>query len=72
MTLVKENPSLHKTGERDGISLTSFSLIVNRLSTGFPIPRCTYVTHLEILEDDIENKRMPVAHYEGYGLLDEE
>ena len=48
-----------------------FYLVVNRLPEGLPIKPCTYVRHMEIVEDEENNKRMVVAHYDDYESLEE-
>ncbi|MCZ2257420.1 hypothetical protein [Sporosarcina sp. G11-34] len=49
-----------------------FYLLENRLPKGFPIPPCTYIRHLEILEDDEENERIIIANYDTPGSIEEE
>lgn len=56
-------------GEVDGLGgcANEFYLLQNRLPKDFQIPPCAFISHLEILEDAEENKRMIVAHYETFG-----
>lgn len=49
-----------------------FYLIKNRLPQGFPIPECAYIRSFELLEDQADNKRTIIAHYENSGELSEE
>lgn len=56
-------------GEVEGFGgcANEFYLLQNRLPKDFPIPPCAFISHLEMLEDAEDNKRMIVAHYETFG-----
>lgn len=59
-------------GEGLGGCANEFYLLENRLPKSFPIPTCAYVRHLELVEDEYENMRMIIAHYDAYGAIREE